>query len=342
MTRSLLWRRIAILLVAALLFTLPASAFVIGTAEDLEALTATPENSDPVQAHNSVPIAQNFEFFTYKNVSIQEHLSAYDPDGDRVSFRLTKTPARGAAELSEDGLLTYTPYENKTGKDSFTYVSEDAFGNVSSPATVKVKIQKQKSKVVYADMTGHPAPRDAVRLAEEGVLVGQCLGGTYFFQPDDTMTREAFLALAMASLGKDTLPDAAVTGFSDDDTIAVWAKPYVASALKSGAVTGSLGDTGRAVFDPLSPITQGEATVLVNRLLNLSDIPAVGTLPEEDSSLAWAAQSLRNLEAVGVLKGTMTPDDLSQPLTNSDSATMISAAMDVLDFRENSGKFRFF
>lgn len=342
MTRSLLWRRIAILLAAVLLFTLPASAFVIGTAEDLEALTASPENSDPVQAHNSVPIAQNFEFSTYKNVAIQENLSAYDPDGDRISFRLVKTPARGAAELSENGLLTYTPYENKTGKDSFTYVAEDAFGNVSSPATVKVKIQKQKSRVVYADMTGHPAHRDAVRLAEEGVLVGQCLGGTYFFQPDDTMTREAFLTLAMAALGEEALPDASVTGFSDDDAIAVWAKPYVASALKSGAVTGSMGDTGRAVFDPLSPITRGEATVLVNRLLNLSDIPASDILPEEDSSLAWAAQSLRNLEAVGVVSGRITPEELSQPLTNSDSAAMISAALDVLDFRENSGKFRFF
>ncbi|MBP1758348.1 MAG: hypothetical protein H6Q61_597 [Firmicutes bacterium] len=342
MTRSRPWRRIAILLVMALLFTLPASAFVIGTAEDLEALTGEPENSDPVQAHNSVPIAQNFEFFTYKNVAIEEHLSAFDPDGDRITFRLTKNPARGAAELSETGLLTYSPYENKTGKDSFTYVAEDAFGNVSSPATVKIKIQKQKSKVVYADMSGHPAHRDAVRLAEEGVLVGQCLGGTYFFQPDGIMSREAFLALSMAALGEDALPDATVTGFSDDDTIAVWAKPYVASALRAGAITGAMGDTGRAVFDPLRPITKGEATVLVNRLLNLTDVPAAETLTEEASAPVWAAQSVRNLEAVGVLQEALSPDDLSQPLTNSDSAQMISAALDVLDFRANSGKFHFF
>ena len=56
--------------------------------------------------------------------------------------------------MPEDGSseFVYTPYENKTGKDSFTYVAVDAVGNSSDPATVKIKIEKPNTKVTYADM----------------------------------------------------------------------------------------------------------------------------------------------------------------------------------------------
>ena len=51
--------------------------------------------------------------------------------------------------MPEDGSseFVYTPYENKTGKDSFTYVAVDAVGNSSDPATVKIKIEKPNTKV---------------------------------------------------------------------------------------------------------------------------------------------------------------------------------------------------
>ena len=72
--------------------------------------------------------------------------------------------------MPEDGSseFVYTPYENKTGKDSFTYVAVDAVGNSSDPATVKIKIEKPNTKVTYADMDGDPAHKAAIRLAEEG------------------------------------------------------------------------------------------------------------------------------------------------------------------------------
>lgn len=336
MTHSTLLRRISCILLAALLTTLPVSAFIIGTAEDLEVLTASPENSDPVTGKNFNPIATNLDFTTYKNVAIQEELSAFDPDGDLLHVRIIKNPARGSVALAEDGSLcfTYTPYENKTGKDTFTYVAEDAFGNSSTPATVKIKIQKPKTKVTYADMSGHPAHKAAVRLAELNVLVGQRLGDTYCFHPEQTVSREEFLSMAMDALNSELLPDAVSTGFADNDVIATWAKPYVASALHSGMVTGSANEQGQVVFQPNRPMTHGEATVLLNRLLQLSDVSTSKTLLE-DGTPAWASQSVLNLETVGILPGDV---ELSAPLTKGDSAMLLSAALDVLDFRENSGK----
>ena len=118
-------------------------------------------------AQNAAPIAENLELSTYKNVAITGTFAATDPEGDLITFRLVDKPKRGAVTLSEDGSaeFVYTPYENKTGKDSFTYVAVDAVGNTSAPATVKVKIEKANTKVTYADMDGVPAYRAALRLA---------------------------------------------------------------------------------------------------------------------------------------------------------------------------------
>ena len=88
-------------------------------------------------AENGAPIAENLELTTYKNVAVTGQFSAVDPEGDILTFRLVDKPARGAVTLPEDGSteFVYTPFENKTGKDSFTYVAVDAVGNTSAPAT---------------------------------------------------------------------------------------------------------------------------------------------------------------------------------------------------------------
>lgn len=330
MTHSRLLRRLSCLLLTVFLLSVPASAFVIGTSEDLEHLRSMPENSDPLPAKNSTPIATNLEFSTYKNVAISEKLSAFDPDGDLLTFRITKNPARGSVSMAEDGspTFTYTPYENKTGKDSFTYVVEDKTGNISSPATVKLHIQKPRTKVCYADMSANPAHKAAIQLAEMNVLVGQRMGDTYFFQPEQTLSREEFLSMSMQALDTKLLQDAVSTGFSDDAAIETWAKPYVATALHDGMISGAANEAGEAVFQPDRPMTHGEASVLLNRLLQLSN---VSTTSEELPT--WVAQSVANLEAIGVLQ---QGDSLSAPLTKAEGAMMLSATLDVLDSRTHS------
>ena len=106
--------------------------------------------------------------------------------------------------------------------------------------------------------------------------------------------------MAMDVVGLETLPEATMTGFADDDSISVWAKPYVASALRAGMVQGSGGDGDGAEFAPDRVITQTEAAVMLNRLLQVSDVAATGAL-SQDAAPAWAYQSVVNLEAVGVL-----------------------------------------
>lgn len=294
-------------------------------------------------AENNPPVAENLEFTTYKNVAYSGQFSAVDPEGDLLTFQLVDKPARGAVTLSEDGgpQFVYTPYENKTGKDTFTYVAVDSVGNISEAATVKLKIEKPSTKVTYADMDGQPAYNAAIRLAEEGIYIGASMDGAYYFQPDLPVTRSEFLTLAMSTVSLDALEGITTTGFFDDEAIETWAKPYVSSALKSGAIQGTIADGGQVVFQGENTITAAEAAVLLNRLLSVTDISAEAWSGNADLIPTWASQAVMNLETVGVLQaGASATLALDDTLTRADAAQMLAAALDVLDARkENSGWF---
>lgn len=210
---------------------------------------------------NSTPVAENLNMSTYKNVAITGQFAAVDPEGDLLTFQLVEKPARGSITMPEDGgnTFVYTPYENKTGKDSFTYVAVDTAGNASDPATVKIKIEKAKTTISYVDMTGDPAQKAAIRMAEEGILVGECMGGSYFFRPEEPVSRGEFVAMAMQAVGMSTLEGVERTGFADDLEIPTWAKPYASSALKAGLVQGAVTSDGQVVFRSTDAITRAEA-----------------------------------------------------------------------------------
>ncbi len=291
------------------------------------------------EAANAAPIAENLELTTYKGVAVTSRFAAVDPEGDLVTYQIVDSPARGQVTVDENdpAAFWYTPYEGKKGKDSFTYVAIDAKGNTSEPATVKITIQKQSTKVTYSDLAGDPGHYAALHLAEEGIYVGRQVGSLYCFDPEDTFTREEFLALAMDAAGESPLENVSLTGFYDDEGISAWAKGYVSAALVSGAVQGSRNEAGQAVFNPDAPITCTEAAVIIDRLLAVNDVSA-GIFSSENAELApaWAAQSVLNMETVSVLPADAA---LSEPLTRSEGAQMLSAMLDVVDSRQTSRWF---
>lgn len=286
---------------------------------------------------NEAPVAQDLCLCTYKNVEVQGAFAGVDPEGDLLTFQLVSKPARGAVTQAEDGSaqFTYTPYENKTGKDAFTYVAVDAVGNTSAPATVTVKIEKQKTKVCYSDMTGVEGHREAVRLAEAGLLIGEQMGSEYLFHPEETVSRAQFTALAMAAAELDVMKEASVTGFADDEVMAAWCKPFVSSALRSGVVQGSFDENGQVVFQAGAPITAAEAAVLLNRALRVTDV-AETFAPVSGDTPAWCVQAVANLSSCNALPASAV---LSEPLTRSQAAVMLSAALDLVEARDSGGWF---
>lgn len=308
---------------------LPSLLLLVTLALPAAAMALTAESS---AVANAAPIAENLSLSTYKGIAITSRFSAVDPEGDPVTFRVVSSPARGKVTLDENdpAAFWYTPYEGKKGKDSFTYVAVDDMGNTSAPATVKIVIEKQKTKVTYSDMAGEASAYAALRLAEEGIYTGRQVGSLYCFDPGATFTREEFLALAMDAADVSPLENVTVTGFYDDSSISVWAKGYVSAALLDGAVQGSHNEMGQVLFRGNAEISYAEAAVIVDRLLATENVNVSPTM----AAPAWAAQSVANLETVSVLPSN-TP--LSGSLTRSDAAVMLSGMLDVLDSRRESG-----
>jgi len=290
---------------------------------------------------NHPPVARNMDLSTYKNVAITGYFDAVDTEGDLLTFQLTSTPARGAVTLAEDGSsqFVYTPYENKTGSDSFTYVALDPAGNTSPEARITVQINKAGTIVTYADLEGSSAHKSAIRLAEEGIYVGQYVDGHYFFEPDAPVSRARFLTMAMAVSGLESMENVTLTGFYDDEAIPTWAKGSVSAALKAGVIQGSEDADGAPVFGADTPVTLAEATVMLNNLLNITDVPV--EVFYADNETHWAAQAAANLSVSGVLR----PEDmgmtaLSAPLTMAETAELLDGALDVMAQRETGWLFR--
>ena len=311
-------------IVACLLcLILAASAWAV----DVETISVTKET----EGANLAPIAENLELRTYRNTTAGGTFQAVDPDGDLVTFRLCSEPKKGTV-IQNGADFQYTPDARKKGRDSFTYRAVDTQGNVSAEATVSIRIDRQTGKTCYADMEGNPLAYAALRLAEEGIFVGEQVGSSRCFSPEQQVSRGEFLTMCAAMTGMQPLEGVTRTGFSDDEGIELWLKPYVSAALMCGVVQGSAGDGGRIVFAPDRAITVAEAAVMLNNFLLITD--SVTTMASENVPV-WAARAVSNLAACNIYSPSFRAE---VPLTRGDAAVMLSAAMDMCEKRGSSIK----
>lgn len=291
-------------------------------------LLTTPHSA----AAGNAPIAQNITLRAYRNTPCTATFKATDRSGLGLAYELAEAPRHGTVAIEADGAhFTYTPARNRTGSDSFTYVAVDSAGGSSQPATVRITVERPDTAVTYADMGGSSACTAAIDLAEQGVFVGQCVGGEYFFEPARTVTRGEFVAMAMKAAGE-RAEQTGVTGFCDDAAIPTWAKGYAAGALRCGLIRG-VGTAEGAAFAADEAITLGEAATVLDRLLKVTDV-ALADYGETD---AWSAQAAANLISVSVLpSGSFSGERLSRALTRAEAAELLSAAM-TLSQKKNGG-----
>jgi hypothetical protein len=280
---------------------------------------------------NHPPIAENIDLTTYKGVASNGVFRAVDPEGDLVTFSIESAPRKGTVEIAGNS-FTYTPAQGKSGRDSFTYVATDANGNVSGVAKVQILINKQKTEVSYSDMEGNSAHYAALRLAETDVFVGEKLGTSYFFYPDRPVTRGEFLAMCLRACGMDAIKDITRTGFADDADMPLWVKPYVSAALLSGVIKGYQTDSGSLVFSAASPVSYAEAAVILNNLLEITDVSRDIASASADLVPSWAYQATANLASCDIVP-TNSSVIAGGNLTRADIAEMLSASMNLIEQR---------
>ena len=256
---------------------------------------------------DKAPVAEDSAIETYKNLENGGKLKVSDPEGQKLTFTVTRQPKRGTVEVREDGSFTYTPKKNKVGVDSFTYTATDPAGNVSREATVTIQIVKPTDAAMYTDTAGTDCQFTAEWLKNTGIFAGEQLGDNCCFNPERAVTRGEFLAMTMKALGLAGDEQAEATGFEDE--CPGWLKPYLAAAQRSGLVRGYATETG-AEFRAHQPITGAEAASMVSLAL---DLPSA-VIAEDRELPVWAATALATVNDHGIA------------FSNTDTVTRAQAA----------------
>lgn len=242
---------------------------------------------------DKAPVAVDSSMETYKNMANEGKLNVADPEGQKLTYTVTRQPKRGTVTLRADGTFLYTPKKNKVGTDSFTYTAVDPAGKVSREATVTIQILKPADGARYSDTDAFTAEW----LRSTGIFVGEQLGGDLCFQPEKTVTRGEFMTMLVKVLDIPLDEKATYTGFSD--SAPDWLKPYLAAALRAG-LTENWPDG--SIFDTYEVMTGLEAALLVQNGLDLTVSTMIG---KDDTDLPmWAATALQAMADNGIAMET--------------------------------------
>lgn len=262
---------------------------------------------------------------THKNITLYGTLPAYDPDGDELIIEVVSYPRDGILTVTEKstGAYTYTPGEDYTGKDSFTYVARDKYGNYSASATVNLTVNKRATSVVYDDMSASPHYNAALSMTEKGIMSGTQVGGVTYFYPEQTVSRGDFLVMAMKAAGILNVSEADKTVFCDDADIAPHLKGYVATAYELGYIKGTYRD-GELCFLPDAPITRAEAAVIVCNIVDVATPTVAPSFRDSEDIPAFAETAVSALNYMGVLRAEEGNISAREQLTRGEAAELLS------------------
>lgn len=263
---------------------------------------------------NQPPVAEDSAMETYKNLPNTGKLKVTDPEGQSMTFTVTRAPKRGTVTVADDGSFTYTPKHNKVGVDSFTYTATDPAGKVSREATVTITILKPSDASEYSDTAGKDCRFAAEWMKHSGIFVGETLGESTCFCPEKQVTRGEFVTMLVKALDIPADEELTYTGYTDE--IPQWLQPYLAAAIRSGLTAGL---PWQETFGPEEAITGAEASVLLQNALDLTAAPEA--MAQSDvSAPGWAQSSLTALSGSGIF---LDPQAI---LTRADAAQVLYQA----------------
>ena len=247
---------------------------------------------------DKAPVAEDLAGETYKNLPTTMRLKVTDPEGQPMTFTVTRQPKRGTVEIADDGSFTYTPKKNKIGVDSFTFTATDPAGKVSREATVTITILKPTDAAQYTDTLGRECRFAAEWMRHTGIFVGENLAGNPCFGPEKEVTRGEFTSMLVRALDIEPEQELVLTGYTDE--IPEWLQPYLTAAVRSGLTAGL---PEQEVFGADTPITGAEAAVMLQNALDLTVSPledSETSASEENTVPVWAESALTALSDQGM------------------------------------------
>lgn len=216
---------------------------------------------------DKAPVAEDHAAETYKNLPLTGKLKVTDPEGQSMTYTVTRQPKRGTLEIHEDGTFTYTPRKNKVGVDSFLYTATDPAGKVSREATVTLTILKPSDSSLYRDTVGQDCRFAAEWMRQTGIFTGESLAESSCFSPHKEVTRGEFVTMLVKTLDIPVEEGLVYTGYTDE--IPTWLQPYLAAAVRSGLTAGL---ENPEIFGADQVITTGEASVMIANALEQQEV----------------------------------------------------------------------
>ena len=216
---------------------------------------------------DKAPVAEDFAMETYKNLPGNGKLKVTDPEGQTMTYTVTRQPKRGNVEIQSDGSFTYTPKKNKVGVDSFVYTATDPAGKVSREATVTVTILTPSDAKQYQDTVGNDCRFAAEWMRHTGIFTGENLAEKSCFSPEKAVTRGEFVTMLVKTLDIPVDEGLVYTGYTDE--VPQWLQPYLAAAVRSGLTAGL---EHPEVFGAEEIISTAEAGVMVANGLDLQEV----------------------------------------------------------------------
>ncbi len=133
-------------------FTFRVNDGVVNSATATVTVNISAVNDRPIVGNLSINVAQNFDY--------TGQLSGSDVDGDDLTFVLVSNGLKGDADIDNpaNGSFTYTPFENETGADSFTFkVNDGTIDSILGVVTVNISAEEEYT-VSFGDFTGADYP----------------------------------------------------------------------------------------------------------------------------------------------------------------------------------------
>ncbi len=240
---------------------------------------------------------------TQEQISLYSRLCATDPEGDEMEYIIVSYPNGGTLEMIDKstGKYKYTPKAEFTGYDKFAYVVRDEYGNYTKPCEVSIKVIDRMSDKIFMDMTGRSEYNAAVALEAMGIMSASTLGDGLYFNPERTVSKAEFLAMAMKAYGIKPKTDATTTFFDDTDNIPKALVGYVARAAEMGIIDGTF-DGKTLSFEPERAIKKSEAARIMSNIMKKRASEEEDVFGELNEIPVWAREYVRAMYTLGIFE----------------------------------------